>query len=565
MKIVLLVLSGDSSLALEELGRRYPHALIEVIARDQLETGNVISRLNTLRARRPDLFVIATERLVWQQGQSAFMLFGTLAGAQQVALLDAYGGLRVERRGGILARAPARLARDAALSAATLARARKELVRLEREVSKRKVLDFETATPRPVSASAEESTKSLSGRLEKKRPAIVYLRGTPGPGTQAGGASSHIKGVVNALVTLGADVRLISNDEVAGVDHTNTRSTIIEPDSFGITRAVFDINNNMIFTRGIVPLIVHDPPDFIYQRYARFGWAGVAASLRSKRPLFLEYNGSEVWFGRHWDHVGRLNLLGRYERLNLAAAMRIFVVSDIERRNLERAGVEPEKIVVNPNGVDIEIFQPNVGGERVREQLGVTKGETLVGFVGTFGPWHGTLVLAEAIKLVPNTKQIRFLLIGKGKFREEVERILQKAGAADRVIFTGPVAHERVPAMLDACDVLVAPHVPLAHGADFFGSPTKLFEYMAMGRGIVASRLGQIAEVLTDEKTALLVEPGDARQLAAAIIRLADSRGLREQLGRAAREAAIARHTWTRNAQNVLDAYSTWLESSGQN
>src|SRR6185503_18585522 len=99
-------------------------------------------------------------------------------------------------------------------------------------------------------------------------------------------------------------------------------------------------------------------PDFIYQRYARFSWAGVVASLRTKRPLFLEYNGSEVWVGRHWDRVGNLDLLERYERLNLNAATRIFVVSEVERRNLEKRGVKSQKIVINPNGVDTSVFLP---------------------------------------------------------------------------------------------------------------------------------------------------------------------------------------------------------------
>jgi glycosyltransferase involved in cell wall biosynthesis len=116
-----------------------------------------------------------------------------------------------------------------------------------------------------------------------------------------------------------------------------------------------------------------------------------------------------------------------------------------------------------------------------------------------------------------------------------------------------------VPALLDACDILLSPHVPLEDGSEFFGSPTKLFEYMAMGKGIVASRLGQIGDVLKDEKTALLVEPGNAQQLAEAILRLDTSRELREKLGLAAREAAIASHTWKINAQRVLDAYQDWM------
>jgi glycosyltransferase involved in cell wall biosynthesis len=97
--------------------------------------------------------------------------------------------------------------------------------------------------------------------------------------------------------------------------------------------------------------------------------------------------------------------------------------------------------------------------------------------------------------------------------------------------------------------------VRLKDGSEFFGSPTKLFEYMAMAKGIVASRLGQIAEVLSDNETALLVEPGDAEQLAQAITRLSESGDLRARLGAAARRSAIEHHTWKMNAQRVLNEY----------
>jgi glycosyltransferase involved in cell wall biosynthesis len=112
-----------------------------------------------------------------------------------------------------------------------------------------------------------------------------------------------------------------------------------------------------------------------------------------------------------------------------------------------------------------------------------------------------------------------------------------------------------VPKLLDACDILVAPHVRLADGSEFFGSPTKIFEYMAMGKGIVASRLGQIGEVLVDEETSLLVEPGNVGELGNAIVRLIESETLRKRLGARAREVAAREHTWTHNARRVLDAY----------
>ena len=526
MKVVLLALSGDS--ARDKLARLYPQASVESISRTEFETGSVMKRLASLRARRPDVFAIATERLEWQRGQDLFMLFGALAGARESVVLDAHGGIRRASRFDLLAGAPAAVADQAVTGLFDLIQSKRELLSLERE-----------------------SRKYVKTKPE--HPRIVYLRATPGPGTQAGGAASHIKGVVEALVALGADVQIITNDAIAGFDIA--RLTIVPPETVGATRALFDIHNNLVFTRGAVPLIEQAQPDFIYQRYARFSWAGVVAARRTQRPLFLEYNGSEVWVGRHWDHVGSLDLLERYERLNLQAAARIFVVSDVERQNLEAREVPPEKIVVNPNGVDAQTFRPGIGGADVRNELGIGEEEVVAGFVGTFGPWHGVVQLANAIKRVPSNA--RFLLVGSGSLHGEVERILRAETESRRVTFTGTVAHERVPQLLDACDILVSPHIPLADGSDFFGSPTKVFEYMAMGKGIVASRLGQIGEVLEADETALLVEPGNVDELARAITKMVESPDLRARLGARAREVALQKHTWQHNARRVLEAYDS--------
>lgn len=550
MKIVLLTLSGETKRAKAMLRQRFAQAEIEVMPRAEFERGHPVQRLRALHARRPDIFAIATEQLAWQRGQDALMLFGAMAGAHRSIMLDMHGAMREVRRASLLLHAPAQLMREAMLSAATVRRARRELARLEGVVAKGEWL----------------KTSGGKERTKYGLPKLVYLRATPGPGTQIGGAASHINGFINAALKLGAHLLLISNDRIAGLDETKTPLKIIWPKPIGLTRAAFDLYNNLLFTHGAAREIENDAPDFIYQRYGRFSWAGVEASLRTARPLFLEYNGSEVWVGRYWDRVGMLDLLERYEHLNLKAAARIFVVSEVERRNLLRAGVSEEKIVVNPNGVDTDHFRPDSGGTCVREELGIERDETLVGFVGTFGPWHGVLALAEAIKLIATQQEarVRFLLVGSGVLREEVERRLREAGADHQVISTGAVAHERVPALLDACDVLTSPHVPLEDRSEFFGSPTKLFEYMAMGKGIVASRLGQIGDVLTNEETALLVEPGDARALSEAILRLAQSRALREKLGAAARRAAIERHTWMHNAERVLHAYRSWAESADQ-
>src|SRR2546428_13166073 len=122
MKIVLLVLSGDLDQAREWLREKYPGAAgIERISRGELEGQTPLRRLSVLRSFGPDIFAVATERLIWQSGQNALLLFGVLAGARRVVLFDASGNSREETRAAILGLAPFRFARESVASSLAIA------------------------------------------------------------------------------------------------------------------------------------------------------------------------------------------------------------------------------------------------------------------------------------------------------------------------------------------------------------------------------------------------------------------------------------------------------------
>src|SRR5207244_7734796 len=144
------------------------------------------------------------------------------------------------------------------------------------------------------------------------------------------------------------------------------------------------------------------------------------------------------------------------------------------------------------------------------------------------------------------------LLVGDGPLRPQAEAEVRLAGLEKAVTFAGSVAHDDVPRYVAAMDVAVAPYPALD---EFYYSPLKLFEYMAAGRAVVASRAGQVAEVLVDGASGLLFEPGDRAGLVECIRRLQRDASLRQDLGRKA-SLACSKRTWTQSAVQVID----WVE-----
>jgi glycosyltransferase involved in cell wall biosynthesis len=176
----------------------------------------------------------------------------------------------------------------------------------------------------------------------------------------------------------------------------------------------------------------------------------------------------------------------------------------------------------------------------------------VVCFVGLFYPWHGVRFLAEAFALVHRHRpDARLLLIGDGEEMPVVRAVLERHGALDATYFAGLVPRADVPPYMAAADVLVSPHADVNR---FIGSPIKLFEYMAAGKPIVATRVGQIEEVLHDGESALLVAPEDPMAMAAALERLYDDRKLGDRLGRTAQQEAISRHSWNARLAAILAA-----------
>ena len=414
------------------------------------------------------------------------------------------------------------------------------------------------------SIEVEELHKQSIRREEIETPVLdlsappVYLRTELSYGLRSGGSLGHIAGVLNNLGGFTGPPIFLTTDVIPTV-RPDIETHIFPPvERFWDFKELPGIYFNGVLEQEVEKVLQGRRISFVYQRYSLNNYSGVKIARHLGAPFVLEYNGSEIWVSRHWGRpLKHEKLSERIESLNVKAADLMVVVSQALKDELVMRGIDKDKILMNPNGVDPDRYSPEVEGSRIRAQYHLD-GRTVLGFIGTFGKWHGAEVLAEAfgrlLQEFPDYRdRVRLLMIGDGIMMPRVKEHLQRSGALQAATLTGLVPQEQGPAYLAASDILVASHVPNPDGTPFFGSPTKLFEYMAMGEGIVASDLDQIGEVLKHDQTAWMVKPGDAQSLMLGLKALIDDEKRRHRLGESARREVVARYTWENHTRRIIE------------
>ena len=403
----------------------------------------------------------------------------------------------------------------------------------------------------------------------------AFLRTNLWFGLKAGGSVGHIAGVVNGLARRCDHVDVLTPDPLPMLEAGASVTLIPGPRQHGYPYELNYYSYHRRFVSRAAGILEQSRPDFLYHRLSLGSYAGLALARRLDVPLVLEYNGSEVWVAQHWGSPLRFPRLARLaEDIPLAAADLVTTVSQVLGDELLSRGVAPERIVVHPNGVDPRLFDPSRFSNRdrqdVRARYGLQPEQIVCTFIGTFGRWHGVTLLARAIRELVATdpgwltaRKVRFMLVGDGLYMKEVREALDGEASAFAVL-TGLVPQAEAAGYLAASDILLSPHVPNQDGSRFFGSPTKLFEYMAMGKAIVASDLEQIGEVLRpgmratalsatpSDETAVLTTPGDAGEVMAGVRFLVEHPEVRARLGANARQRVLEAFTWEHNVAAFL-------------
>lgn len=284
--------------------------------------------------------------------------------------------------------------------------------------------------------------------------------------------------------------------------------------------------------------------DVLYERHGYMGFGGIIAARWLGIPIILELNGNII---KEIDER-RLSMsplqreIGRWITVRtFLAADRVVVVSDALKQTLvNEYQIPANQMSVVLNGVDIDIFSKQYDADEVRTRFGLVSGP-LVGFVGTFEPWHGVDLLVSAFRDVTlRFPESQLVIIGEGLGKDQAVSLANQLGLDGKVRFLGNLPQAEVAAVLGTAKVLVAPY-PFEYG-DIVGTPLKIMEYMATGKGIVAST-APLHEMIEHETTGLRVIPANSKALAEGINRLLGDDQLCSALGENAARCA-RKYSW---------------------
>jgi len=287
-------------------------------------------------------------------------------------------------------------------------------------------------------------------------------------------------------------------------------------------------------------------PDFIYERYNIYMPAGIWIKKLFKLQLILEVN-SPLFDERSKFDGMSLTWLARWtERYTWNNADHVLPVTQVLAERIKREGVAEKCMTVIPNGIDPGKFYNHMGTDEAKTKLGIS-GKLVLGFTGFMREWHGLEGVLDL--LVGEGNENRFLLlVGDGPAKKNIHKRAQELGIADRVLITGVVDRDKIADYVSAFDIALQPDV-----VDY-ASPLKLFEYLALGRAIVAPEKNNILEVLTDREDALLFEPDNKQAFVSAIEELCVNTGLRNKVARNAKKLITTKKfLWDNNASRVID------------
>lgn len=275
------------------------------------------------------------------------------------------------------------------------------------------------------------------------------------------------------------------------------------------------------------------------------------AAFRNDVPVHYDWDDWETGICREWSKSPlEPFVMSRYEAKLPLLVDSMSAASHALRERAVKIGFPPDRIADAPVGADLTAFHPDNSGVEIAEKYGLVYPTAL--YLGQLeGGSFGHLFLEAASLVFKEVSEVNFLVVGGGGNLPRLKEQAEKLGIAGNTVFTDYVHHEDVPAIVSAADIAVATFEETDYSV--CKSPLKIAEYMAAGKSVVATDIGEVPRMLGD--AGKLVKPDNIRDLATKILELLYDPDLRLRLGIKARQRAESVFNWDQTAGNILVAY----------
>lgn len=370
------------------------------------------------------------------------------------------------------------------------------------------------------------------------------------------GQITHIEEMVHALQGLGHEVRIVSPEVHHGDTGQGGSAGWVGRLKATLPTALYELAEAayaFVVYRRLMAAIRDFRPDVIYERYALFQPAGVWASRRTGVPLLLEVNAPYAIARRKYGQLKLAPLADAVERYTFRGATRVFPVTQVLADMLAGMGVEPARMKVIPNAINPKDYEglPTPDAAKAARSL---QGRTVIGFIGFVREWDQLDRIVTWLAGRPEDDPATLMIVGDGPVRPALEAQARSLGIAQKLVFTGVVPRTRVPAEAMAFDIaLQTALVPYA-------SPLCLFEYLAMGKPILAPDQPNHHEVLVKDVDCRMYAPDAPGSIERELDRLMADPAQRAVLGAEAQRALDRRgFYWTANARRVTEVAQSLL------
>jgi glycosyltransferase involved in cell wall biosynthesis len=366
----------------------------------------------------------------------------------------------------------------------------------------------------------------------------------------------HISELIHALRKLGHEVLVVAPAAMEHAEFGSDAGAVALLKRFvpRFAYELMELGYSLLAYRRLKRAVLAFRPDCLYERYNLFLPAGVWIRRKFRLPMLLEVNAPIFEERAKYDGISLEGLAAWSQRYVWRGADVVLPVTRVLADMVQAAGVPDERIAVIPNGIDPDRFgNISLPVEVAKSKLGL-RDRLVLGFTGFVREWHGLERVVDLVADRAGGPRLHLLVVGDGPARESLQARARERGIVDRLTVTGVIDRDRVSDYVAAFDVALQPAVVP------YASPLKLFEYLGMGRAIVAPATPNIREILADGENAVLFDPEEADGMLRAIDRICADGELRRRVADGAK-STIARKklTWDGNARRVVELFEGLL------